>query len=266
MGAGVGPAILSVKISVITVVRNAAGTIEETLHSVITQSYPDIEHIVIDGASDDGTRDVLARYERNLACLVSEPDGGIYAAMNKGLARARGDIVGFLNADDMYSHPGVLSQVASVMTDCGRDACYADLVYVNRRDPGRTVRYWTSEPYRRGLCVRGWLPAHPTFFVRRELYERYGGFDERYAIQSDFEMALRLLEIHGINSVYVPEIWVRMRMGGVTNRSLRTVIQGNLESYRACREHGLPVTPLFFLQKWSMRIPQFLRRPAPENS
>ncbi|MDH3639184.1 MAG: glycosyltransferase [Gammaproteobacteria bacterium] len=249
------------KISVVTVVRNAAATIEDTLRSVVSQDHPDVEHIVVDGASVDGTLEVLNRYRPHLAQLVSEPDSGIYAAMNKGWRLARGEVIGFLNADDIYAHSGVLAKIQTALADSTLDACYADLVYVRRQDVTRMVRYWTSQPFRPGLFEYGWLPAHPTFFVRRHVYERYGGFDERYRIQSDFEIALRFLEIHRINSVYVPEILVCMRMGGITNRSLRTILKGNLESYQACRAHGLSVTPWFFVRKWAMRAPQFVRRP-----
>lgn len=250
------------KVSVITVVRNGGSTIEDTLMSVKAQRYHAVEHILIDGVSTDGTMDVVDRFRDSLACVISEPDDGIYNAMNKGMRLARGDVIGFLNADDMYAHSSVLNRVAEVFSDTKLHACYADLLYVDRADTRRIVRYWTSQPFRPGLFTRGWIPAHPTFFVRRSVYERYGGFDERYLIQSDFELALRLLEIHRIRSKYIPEIWVCMRLGGVTNRSLQTVVRGNIESFRACRQHRLAVTPWFFVRKFALRLPQFFRRPA----
>ena len=250
------------KISVITVCYNAAATIEDAVRSVASQDHPDVEHIVIDGGSRDGTQAILERNKARISRLVSEPDQGIYDAMNKGIALATGDVVGFLNADDWYAHPGVLSKVAAQFAQAEVDACYADLVYVDQDDPARVVRYWTSRPYRDGLCERGWMPAHPTFYVRREIYRRHGGFDTRYRLQADYEICMRLLAVKHIKAVYVPEIWVRMRMGGATNRSIRNVWRGNLEAYRAARESGLRVSPLFILQKLLSRVPQFFARPG----
>lgn len=249
------------KISVVTVVRNGVATIEDAILSVAAQSHADIEHIVIDGASTDGTLAVLERHRDKIARLVSEPDRGIYDAMNKGIRLATGDVIGMLNADDVYAHTRVLERVAAVMAQPEVDACYADLVYVARDDLDRVIRYWKSRDYRDGLCERGWLPAHPTFFVRRRVYEKYGVFDLDYRIQSDFELCLRLFAICKIRSVYVPDIWVKMRLGGVTNRRISNILKGNLESYRACRKHGVKVTPFFFITKIGQRIPQFFRRP-----
>lgn len=255
------------RISVITVVYNGAATLEEAILSVHGQTLADglgsVEHIVVDGASSDGTAEILERHRDKLARVVSEPDTGLYDAMNKGIALATGEVIGFLNADDVYAHERVLERIAETLADPALDACYADLVYVSRKDPGRIVRYWTSQPYAAGLFERGWLPAHPTFYVRRAVYERLGGFDLRYRYQADFELTMRFLAVGGISSRYVPEIWVRMRMGGTTNRSIGNVVRGNLESYRACREHGLPVTYGYFLTKALQRLPQFFRRPAP---
>lgn len=249
------------KISVITVVRNNADTIADTLRSITTQTHPDIEHIVIDGASADGTLEIVKRLGNRGTKILSEPDYGIYDAMNKGIALATGDVIGFLNADDIYADESVLTQVAQIMADSSMDACYADLVYVDRKDTDRIVRYWKSRPYEAGLFEKGWLPAHPTFYARRRVYERYGGFDTRFRIQSDFELAMRFLHIHHIRSIYIPHIWVRMRMGGVTNRRVIDVIRGNLEAWRACRKHALRISPLFILTKVLSRVPQFFARP-----
>lgn len=254
---------MNVKISVITVVFNGADTIEDTLRSVAAQTHPDVEHIVVDGGSTDGTREILARYGDRLARVVSEPDHGIYDAMNKGIALATGDVVGTLNADDMYMDDGVLAKVAQTFADQSVEACYADLIYVDREDTHRIIRYWTSRPYKEGLFRRGWIPAHPTFFVRSAVYERCGMFDPEFKIQSDFELTMRFLSICGIRSVYIPKIFVRMRMGGTTNKKLSNIIKGNLESYRALRKHGVRVTPLFFVVKILSRLPQFLNKPSP---
>ncbi len=249
------------KLSVITVARNAAATISDTLRSVAEQSHPHVEHIVIDGASTDDTLQIVRGFS-HIAQLVSESDSGLYHAMNKGIRMATGEVIGILNADDVYAHADVLTSIANTFEDPDIDVSYGDLVYVERDHPDRVVRYWQSKPFSPGLFRRGWLPAHPTFFVRHSVYEKYGGFDLSYRIQSDFELTMRLLEIHRVPSRYLPEILVRMRMGGATNNSIANMIKGNMESYRACRRHGLAVTPWFFVSKFASRLPQFLRRPA----
>ena len=245
------------RISVITVVRNGFSTIEETIRSVRGQSYCAVEHIVVDGASTDGTQDVINGYRDRIATFVSEPDRGIYDAMNKGIALAAGDVVGFLNAGDFYEHPDVLQRVAHAMQDPEVDACYADLVYTDANDTRRVKRYWKSRPYKQGLCRRGWMPAHPTFFVKSAIYKQFGGFDVEFRRQADFELSLRLFDINKIRSVYVPELWVRMRTGGYSNNSVLGVLEGNIEAYRACRKNGVKVTPVFVLQKVLSRVPQF---------
>jgi len=250
------------KISVVTVAYNAADTISDTLESVAAQNHDSIEHIVIDGASSDETMRVVDGYRNSLAQVVSEPDDGIYHAMNKGIALTTGDVIGTLNADDMYMHDGVMKRVAEAFEDPSVEACYGDLIYVDRDRLDKTIRYWTSRDYRPGLFERGWLPAHPTFFVRREVYEKHGLFDLKYNIQSDFELTMRFLALRKINSMYIPEILIRMRMGGTTNNSVMNFIKGNLESYRACKSHGLRISPLFFVTKWAQRLPQFVRRPS----
>lgn len=250
------------KITVITTVFNAVTTIEDTIQSVVEQNHPDIEHIVIDGESTDGTLGIVNNYRACVAKVVSEPDMGIYDGMNKGLRLATGDIIGFLNADDVYAHGSVLKRVAEVMSEPKVDACYADLVYVDNEDPRRVVRYWKSQSYKDGLFQKGWMPAHPTFFVRRKVYERYGGFDLSYPRQSDFELTMRFLHIHRIKAVYVPEIFVHMRTGGLSNSSWRGVLQGNLEAYRASKKHIPGTTPFFIIRKILSRFPQYFIRPS----
>lgn len=248
------------KISIITVCYNSAATLADTLRSVADQDYPDKEHLIIDGGSTDGTLDILRRHPH--LHWQSAPDRGVYDAMNKGIAKATGDVIAFLNADDIYADPGVLGRAAAIFADPGVDACYADLVYVDRERLDKIVRYWQSRPYRHGLSRRGWMPAHPTFMVRSRIYAEYGGFDLEFPRQADFELTTRFLEIHRIRAIHVPEIWVRMRMGGLSNNSLSGIIKGNLEAYRACRKLGMNVNlPGFILRKVLSRLPQFLRRP-----
>jgi glycosyltransferase involved in cell wall biosynthesis len=250
-----------VKISIVTVAYNAAATIADTLCSVAAQSYPEVEHIVVDGDSKDATREVVARHEARVTHFVSEPDQGIYDAMNKGIALATGDVIGTLNADDQYVDSSVLAQVAKVFEDPMVDACYADLAYVDRTNTRNVIRYWRSSDYRRGLFARGWCPPHPTFFVRREIYERCGTFDLGFHLAADFELMLRFLEIERIRVVYVPKIWVKMRLGGVTNKSVSNVLQQNREILLAATTHGLSFNLfIFVLGKMLNRASQFLKR------
>ncbi|HAJ80180.1 MAG TPA: glycosyl transferase [Fibrobacteres bacterium] len=248
--------------SIITVCYNSVSTIEDTLLSVANQKHTNKEHIVIDGASTDATMETVRRYSSILRS-ISEPDRGVYDAMNKGIAMATGEIVGTLNADDVYADDSVLAQVAEIFTDPNVDACYADLVYVDQYDSAKIVRYWKSRDYREGLFECGWMPAHPTFFVRRSVYERFGDFDLSFHRQSDFELTLRFLAIHKIKSVYIPKIWVKMRMGGVSNNSISGIIEGNIEAYKACRKNNLDVYMLpFIARKLFSRLPQFFKKPG----
>ncbi len=250
----------AIRISVITVCFNSAATIEDTLRSVAAQTHAEVEHIVIDGKSTDNTMAIVERYRAGLARVVSEPDRGVYDAMNKGIALATGDVVGFLNADDVFADTESLASIAAAFDRPEADACYADLVYVDKDDTSRVVRYWKSRDYRPGLARQGWMPAHPTFYVRRRVYQQHGGFDLQYRFQSDFDLTTRLLEVHRIKSVYIPRILIRMRAGGMTNNSYMNILKGNLEAYRACRNNGLDVGPWFILQKILSRLPQFFAR------
>lgn len=247
------------KISVITVVYNNAATIEATILSVSSQAYPRIEHIIIDGGSTDGTLDIVHRHQEKISVCKSGPDRGMYDAMNKGLALATGDIIGFLNADDVYADPHVLEEMVQSIEKQNVDACYGDLVYVDKKNPRRIVRYWKSQSYQDGLFERGWMPAHPTFYARRWVFEKYGGYDLTYRRQSDFELTMRFLAVCRIRTVYIPRVLVFMRAGGIS-RDVWHILAGNCEAYLACRRHALDVTPFFIVQKILSRVPQFLHR------
>jgi glycosyltransferase involved in cell wall biosynthesis len=251
------------KISIITVCLNSAATLNDALHSVANQTHQDVEHIVIDGGSTDNTADIIAANPQ-ISRYVSEPDQGMYDAMNKGVALASGEIIGILNADDFYADESVLTQVAEIFANPAIDACYADLVYVGRQDVTRVARYWKSCAYRPGLFERGWMPAHPTFFVRRAVYANYGNFDLSFRRQADFELTMRFLAKHQIISVYIPKTWVIMRLGGVSNNSVSGIIKGNIEGFRAYKKNGLTAYILpFIAHKILSRVPQFFKRPNP---
>ena len=251
------------KISVITVSYNSAETIGHTLRSVREQTYVDIEHIVVDGGSTDNTLAVVAAEGQHVAKLVSEKDKGIYDAMNKGIALASGEVVCFINADDFYASTSVLRDVAAAFENAGVDSCYGDLCYVNQTDPTRVVRYWRSKDFVPGSFEAGWCPPHPTFFVRRSVYERLGGFDLSFKIAADFELMARYLEAARITSCYIPEVLVKMRLGGTTNRSLSNIFKQNAEIRRALSKIGRRSSLVsFVLNKLVTRAIQFVRRPA----
>jgi glycosyltransferase len=242
-------------ISVVTVARNAAGTIRDCLRSVASQSAPPVEHLVIDGASDDGTCEAARAAGVH---VVSEPDRGLYDAMNKGLARATADVVGFLNADDVYAAPDVLARVADALSDPAADACYGDLEYVDGADASRVTRRWKAGPYDVARFRWGWMPPHPTFFVRRDVYERLGGFDLRFGSAADYELMLRFLVRHRIPARYVPSVLVRMRTGGVSNRSLGNRVAANRMDRLAWKANGLTPLPWTGVAKPLRKLGQFL--------
>ena len=249
------------KVSVVTVSLNARETIAQAVESVQFQEHCDVEHIVVDGASNDGTLEILDRYRDGIATLISEHDSGLYFAMNKGIDAATGDYLGFLNSDDFYSHRHVLESVARALADSQAEAAHGDLVYVSRDDPSRVMRYWGSSPYVPGMFERGWHPAHPTLFVKTELLRELGGFDTRYRYHADFDLMVRLFIERRITSVYIPEILVRMRTGGQSTRSLRNIYRGNRESWEIARRSGVARTPFWIARKLGYRVSQYFRRP-----
>lgn len=244
-------------ISLITVVYNGVATIEHAIRSVIEQNYDNIEYIVIDGGSTDGTVDILRHYDVHLDYWRSEPDDGIYDAMNKGIALASGDVVGFLNADDLFANETVLEQVAAAFRDATLDACFADMVYVSR-DNRKVRRYWKSRPFSPGDFAAGWCPAHPTFYVRKSVLDRYGSFDKSFKLAADVELMMRLLERNRIRTAYFPRVWVRMRVGGQTNQSWKNILVQNKEIMLALEKNGLRFSRIGFMaNKIVNRLAQF---------
>lgn len=227
------------KVSIITAVRNNRETIRDAIDSVYRQFHADIEHIVIDGASTDGTVNILDSCRDRIAVLVSEKDAGMYEALNKGIARATGDVIGFLHADDLFEDHRIVSRIALAFANPTVEAVYGDLVYVSRADTGRIIRRWRAGTFSRGKLAWGWMPPHPTFYARRSVYERLGTFDTSYRIAADYDCLLRFLGRGGIVPAYIPGVLVRMRMGGASNRSLANILQKSHEDYRALRSNGV---------------------------
>lgn len=247
------------RISVITVCFNAVDTIADTLESVATQTHTDIEHIVVDGASADGTLDVVKRY-KHVFKVISEPDQGIYDAMNKGLRLASGEVIGLLNADDVYADDQVLERVAANMRRDGLDALFGDAEFVSPGRADRPVRRYRSERFSPGRIAWGWMPAHPTLFLRRQVYERFGLFRTDYRIAGDFELVARIFRGDTLRYRHVPEVLVRMRTGGVSTGGWRNTLLLNREVLRACKENGISTSLPKILSKYPAKLLEFIRR------
>ena len=229
-------------VSIITAVFNAVGTIETAIQSLLKQDV-DVEHIVIDGGSTDGTRDVLTKYETQMAKLVTEPDEGIYDALNKGITLATGDVVGVLHADDMFAAPDVLHTVADAFAQTSVQACYGDLLYVDVSNTDNVKRYWQSNPFLKRRFRWGWMPPHPTFFVRREVFSKFGSYRMDLGSAADYELMLRFLLKHSITCKYIPKIITKMRVGGTSNASLGNRLRANRNDRRAWKANGLRPYP-----------------------
>ena len=249
------------KVSIITPSYNSAKTIEDTLRSVADQTYSNIEHIVIDGGSKDGTMNIVKEYGDSVSKFVSEPDEGIFDAMNKGIKMAAGDIVGILNSDDFYADDDIIEKVVGEMEKEKVDCIWGDLVYVHPNNTGKVVRKWKSLPYKKGKFQKGWMPPHPTFFVKKWVYDKYGLFDRRFErVSADYEIMLRFLERYGVKSAYIPEVLVKMRAGGNSTRNLKQIIIGNWECYKSWGVNGLKVSPSFIFLKLGRKISQFINK------
>ncbi len=249
---------LNPSISVITAVYNARDTIEATIASVLAQTYDNIEFIIVDGASSDGTVEIL-NAQPGVDVLISEPDNGIYDALNKGIAHAHGDIIGFLHADDLFASDHVLQDIAATFVDRNVDVIYGDLEYVSKAEPGQVVRYWQSGDFSEAKLRHGWMPPHPTFYVSKSVYEQYGGFDTAFRIAADYDCMLRLLGRATLRVAYIPRVLVKMRVGGESNRSLSNIMIKSKEDYLALKRNGIGGVGALVWKNLS-KIPQFFRR------
>ena len=256
------------KISIITVAFNSAKTIEDTIRSVLDQSYPDIEYIVIDGGSTDGTLEIINKYaetkpDGNLQSrltfkFVSEKDEGIFDAFNKGIKLATGDIVGILNSDDFYADSSVLQRVAEKMNSSLADTVYGDLVYVDPVLTSKVLRYWRAGEYDRSKFKYGWMPPHPTFFVKRSLYEKFGYFNTWMKVSNDYELILRFLFKNNVTTAYIPKVLVKMRSGGNSDGSFTKRYLANKEDRKAWQVNDLKAPFYFAVLKPLRKLSQFL--------
>ena len=243
--------------SIITACFNAAPTVADTLKSISSQSYQNIEHIIIDGASTDDTLKIVQQFP-HVSTIISEKDGGIYHAMNKGIGLCTGEVVGILNADDVYAHEDVISKVADLFKDASVDAIYGDLVFVDQQHPDKITRTWKAGSYHFKQFYNGWMPPHPTFFVRRSLYQQYGKFNTTLTSAADYELMLRFLLKHKIKLAYLPETMVRMRQGGKSTASLKNRLIANKEDHLAWKINGLKPHPFTLILKPLRKIKQFI--------
>jgi glycosyltransferase involved in cell wall biosynthesis len=227
------------KVSILTVVYNGAATIRDAIESVLAQDYPDIEYIIVDGNSKDGTQEIVRSYGDKIARFLSEPDAGIYDAMNKGIQLATGDVVGILNADDFYAYPSVISEVAGVLAFGEFDASYGDLEYIDANDATVVRRKWVSGAYKVGAFLNGWMPPHPTFFVRKKVYNAHGLFRLDLGSAADYELMLRFVHRENIRLAYLPKVLVKMRAGGVSNSTLKNRIAANRNDRMAWKINNL---------------------------
>ena len=224
------------RISVITVVHNNVENIKDAIDSVHGQTYKNIEHIIIDGLSTDGTVEIVKSYGKKINKFITEKDKGIYDAMNKGITLASGDIIGILNSDDIYFDDNVLEDVVNVFKEKQSDSIYGDLIYVEKNNINEVVRYWKSSAFKLGSFAKGWHPPHPTFFAKRNLYQNYGLFDLNMKVSADFDLMLRFLEKNKITTSYIPRVLVKMRTGGESNKSFRNIIVSNMSILKSFKK------------------------------
>ncbi len=248
------------KISIITIAYNSQETIADTIRSVSGQDYDNIEYIVVDGNSKDKTVEIVKSFGNRVAKFISEKDKGIYDAMNKGVKNATGDIIGILNSDDFYADSTVITDVVDAMKKSNAQGLYADLVYVNRDDTDKIVRTWKAGNYRHGKFLSGWMPPHPTFFVRRECYEKFGLYSLELRSAADYELMLRFIHKHQIRMIYLPRVITKMRLGGQSNMTIMNRIKANLEDRRAWRMNNLQPGPFTLTRKPLSKVLQFLKR------
>lgn len=245
------------KISIITVTFNSAKYLQSCIDSVASQDYYNIEYIIVDGGSTDETISIIKKNEGKIAKWVSEKDKGIYDAINKGMKMATGDVIGLLNSDDMYFSSDAISNIVKCFREHKVDSIYADLAYVDQDDTRRVLRYWKGMRYQRLRFLYGWMPAHPTFYVKREIIEQLGNYETHYFTACDYEFMARYLYKHRISSYYLPKLIVKMRKGGQSNGSIYRRLRANRRDYLAMKQNKIPVPLVVSVLKPLRKLPQY---------
>ena len=242
------------KISIITICFNSEKTIFKTLESVKKQSFNNIEHIIIDGASNDKTLEICKEYSNSIK-IISEQDNGVYDAFNKGLKLATGEIIGFLNSDDVFYNENSIQDIVDAFSNNETDIVYGNLDYVNKE--GKVIRNWISRPYEKGLVKKAWMPAHPTFYCKKEVYDHLGGYNDSFKIAGDFELCLRFLEVNKVSSYYLNKKLVKMLVGGISNSGLKSKLTIFKEELRAFKINNISVNPVSFFFYKLKKLKQF---------
>ncbi len=254
-------------ISVITATLNSSGTIDRCLESVNSQRWKELEHIIVDGASSDDTVEKIRSSPGRVTRLLSEPDQGIYDALNKGIGMAQGEVIGFLHADDQFTDPGTLERIAGAFCTAGEasrpDGVYGDLLFMGGKRGTRVVRRWISAPFRRKAVGRGWMPPHPTLFLRREVYRKLGGFDASFTISGDYEFMLRVMCDPAVRLVYLPGVITLMRHGGKSTGGAGNLLTKAREDLRALSLHGFDAPLLVLAAKNLRKLPQLFWHGSP---
>ena len=245
------------KVSIITVTYNSEKYLKDCIDSVIIQNYPDIEHIIVDGGSTDGTVDIIKSYGNKVSQWLSEKDSGMYDALNKGMKMATGEIIGILNSDDMLYSPNGIREIVKSFNDNQVDSVYGDLAYVEQEETRRVLRYWKGFQYKRLRFLFGWMPAHPTFYVRKEIIDQLGGYETHYFSACDYEFMLRYLYKHRISSYYLPKLVVKMREGGASNVTMARRLRANRRDYLAMKINEIPLPLVVSVLKPLRKLPQF---------
>lgn len=249
------------KISIITVVYNRVATIERAIASVLQQTHPEVEYLIIDGASTDGTAELVASYKEKVAVVLSEKDGGMYDALNKGIRMATGDVVGILHADDEFANERVLEEVAAELSNHPELECvYGDVGFVQEAQPDKLVRYFSSSIFHKRLFRYGIMPAHPTFFCYRKFFEQHGVYRTDMEIAADFDLLLRFLKTHQLNSAYLPRMLVKMNMGGKSTRGISSTIKINRELRKILKEHKISSSYLHLYARYFIKVQELWRR------
>lgn len=248
------------KVSIITITYNSAATLEGTLQSVLSQTHANIEYIIVDGGSTDGTLAIIESYRDRISRFVSEKDKGLYDALNKGIAMASGELIGILHSDDFYTDSKVIEKMVQVISNTGADAAYADLYYVDKNHTNLIFRKWKSGHYKHGMFRQGWMPPHPTFFAKKSCYDQFGSFNLSLVSAADYELMLRFIHKHRVRLAYLPEFIIKMRVGGKSNVSLRNRIRANREDRKAWRINGLDPHFLTLYMKPLRKIIQLFKK------
>lgn len=244
------------KISLITVTFNAADTIELCINSVISQQYPNLEYIIIDAQSADDTLIIANKYKKHIHYIISEPDNGIYDAMNKGIKQATGDIIGLLNADDHFAENDILKTINNMFETTGADAVYGDVDYIDKRE--KVIRKWQAGVYKHGAFNKGWMPPHPSFYVKKELFNKFGLYNPQYGSATDYELMLRFIHVHKIKVEYLNKVVVKMLIGGVSNKSIKNRISAWKNDFKAMRTNGLSFPYIAIVLKPLRKITQYI--------